>query len=323
MATPNTNYDDILTSTLRLRSEVAFDNMSNHNALLRRLKKNGNIKKLKGGTYIVENLRYQENANFKNYSGYETLDVTPSNILTAAEFSWKQCGAAVTISGLELRQNAESKTRILDLMETRILNTEETMFNQVSTQLYSAGTDSKAIGGLQLLVPDDPTTGTVGGINRATAANAFWRSKLYDFSVAGATPGSATIQTAMINLWLQTVRGIDKPDLIVADNLYWTYYWQSLTANQRFVNEDDSASAGFKALEFMQAPVIFDTGGGCPASHMYFLNTKYIYFKVHQDANFAPLDERQPVNQDAIIKPIILQSNMTLSNAARQGVIIA
>ena len=76
---------------------------------------------------------------------------------------------SVSISGLEELQNSGSE-RVIDLLESRIKNAERTMANNVSNDLYSDGTASggKQIGGLQHIIADAPSTGTVGGINRAT-----------------------------------------------------------------------------------------------------------------------------------------------------------
>lgn len=322
MASPN--LTEIVTTTLRKRSKKLSDNVSDNTALLMRLKEKGNNRLISGGRTIVEELEYAENSTYKRYSGYETLDISPSDVFTAAEFNWKQAAVAVTISGLEGLQNNGSEA-VIDLLESRIKNAERTMINNLSADVYSDGTadGGKQIGGLQSLIADDPTTGTVGGINRATYS--FWQNQTYDFSDESATPGSDTIQTAMNTLYLECSRNKDRPDLIVADDVYFRYYWESLQANQRFTNES-MAAAGFDNLKFMGADVVFDggQGGDCPASHMYFLNTDYIKFKTHRDRNMVPLgDDRFATNQDATVKLIGWAGNMCMSNAALQGVIKA
>lgn len=322
MASPN--LSEIVTTTLRKRSKKLADNVSDNTALLMRMKDKGNNRLVSGGRTLAQELEYAENSTYKRYSGYETLDISPSDVFTSAEFNWKQSAVSVSISGLEQLQNNGSE-QVIDLMESRIKNAERTFINNLSADCYSDGTadGGKQVGGLQLLVADDPTTGTVGGIDRSSWS--FWQNQLYDFSVASATPGSDTIQTAMNQLYLDCSRNKDRPDLIVADNVYFRYYWESLQANQRFTN-DKLAAAGFDNLKFMGADVVFDGGqsGDCPASHMYFLNTDYLHFKAHKDRNMVPLgDERHATNQDAMVKLIGWAGNMTLSNAALQGVIIA
>ena len=321
MASPN--LSEIVTTTLRNRSGKLADNVSKNNALLYRLNKRGNVKPVDGGRTIVQELEYAENGTFRRYSGYETLNIAPSDVFTAAEFDWKQAAVAVSISGLEQLQNSGTE-KVIDLLESRIKNAERTMMNNLSADCYSDGTadGGKQIGGLQLLVADDPTTGTVGGINRATWT--FWRNQAFDATTDGGAAATASnIQSYMNRMWLKLVRGTDRPDLIVADNNYFRLYWESLQAIQR-ITSDDMAKAGFSSLKFMDADVVFDGGfgGNAPDDHMYFLNTNYINLRPHKDRNMVPLDpDRFSVNQDAMVKLTAWAGNMTLSNAFLQGVL--
>lgn len=319
MATPN--LTEIVTTTLRNRTKKLADNVSDNNALLARLKKRGNIKLKSGGRNLVQELDYAENSTFKRYSGYETLDISPSEVLTAAEFDWKQAAVAVSISGLEQLQNS-GRDAVIDLLDARITNAERTMMNQISADIYSDGTasSSKQIGGLQLLVADDPTTGTVGGINRATYS--FWRNQVFDATTDGTATSASTIQGNMNGLYVQLIRGTDKPDLVIADNTYYEYYLNSLQLIQR-IADSDMANLGFQTVKYLGSDVVLDggVGGNCPASHMYFLNTNYIHFCTHRDRNFSVLEpDRFAVNQDAMVKLIAWAGNMTLSNASLQGV---
>lgn len=314
---------EIVTTTLRNRSGKLADNVSNNNALLLRLREKGHKKPVSGGRTIVQEIEYAENGTYTRYSGYETLNISPSDVFTAAEFDWKQAAVAVSISGLEQLQNS-GRDAVLDLLESRIANAERTMINSMSTDIYSDGTASggKQIGGLQLLVADTGQS-TVGGISSTTYA--WWRNQVYDFSTAAVTPSAATIQTAMNTLYLACARGNDRPDLIVADNTYFRYYWESLQSIQRITNEK-MAAAGFDNLKFMGSDVVFDGGqdGAAPSSHMYFLNSNYLFYRPHRDRDMVPLgDERFATNQDASVKLIAWAGNMTVSNRAVQGVIVA
>ena len=241
MASPN--LSEIITTTLRNRSGKLADNVTKNNAILARLSSKGRVKPASGGRTIVQELEYAENSTFMYYSGYEPLNVSPSDVITAAEFDWKQAAVAVTISGLEQLQNA-SEEKVIDLLESRISTAEKTMSNQISTGMYGDGTlfSGKAIGGLQLLVADAPGTGTVGGINRLTYT--FWRNYV---NAAGALT-SANIQAAMNTTYLNISRGRDHPDLIIADNTYYKLYLESLQTIQRVTNTE-MATAGFDNLD--------------------------------------------------------------------------
>lgn len=245
-------------------------------------------------------------------------------MFTAAEFNYAQAACAVSISGLEMLQNS-GKEAIIDLLESRISNAEKTLVNNIAADCYSDGTadGGKQIGGLQLLVDNTPSTGTVGGIDASTTLGSFWRNIAVDSGVATA----ATIQASMNQTSLQLVRGTDKTDLIVADTNYYALYLASLQAIQRITSEE-MAGAGFTSLKYYggggSADVVLDGGygGACPTNTMYFLNTDYIFFRPHADRNFVPIgDDRFATNQDAMVKLIGFAGNMTVSNRRLQGVL--
>jgi hypothetical protein len=329
---PSPNLSEIVTTTLRNRTGKLADNMTKNIALLNRMSKRGTIKPVSGGRTIVQELNYAENVTYQRYSGYEVLNISPSDVFTAAEFDWKQAAVNVTISGLEGDVINTGSEAIIDLLASRISNAEDTMRNGLWADLYSNGTASggKQIGGLQLLVADDPTTGIVGGINRATWD--FWQNqKFQTTSDGGSAASAANIQGFMNSLYLQCVRGNDKPDLILADINYYQFYLNSLQAIQR-ITSDEMGQAGFTSLKFMDADVVLDGfgagaagvagmgAGGCPTNHMYMLNTKYIHWRPHRNRNIVPLESVSSINQDAMVKPIVWAGNMTLSNAFLQGV---
>ena len=316
-ASPNSTYTEIVTTTLAGYSKTMADNVTNNNALLRHIDSNGNKSPATGRT-IVQELEYATNSTTKWYSGYEVLDTSTSNVFTAAEFNYKQLAGNVVISGLEQVENSGPE-QIFNLLKSRIRNLEKSLKNTMATALYAdgTGTDSKELGGLQLIVPG--TVGnTVGGINSTTYS--FWQNQVYDFSTEGVTASATTIQTAMNTLWLACIRGADRPDVIVGDTNYFGFYWSSLQTNQRFTS-DESASAGFMNLMFMDAPVYYDDQ--CPTNKIYMLNTDYLFLRYAEGREFVPLGEKASVNQDALVMPVAWAGNMAVSNRARQGVIQA
>ena len=316
---PNVNFTEIVTTTLRNRAKSIADNVSNSNALLQRISQKGNISLKDGGRTIVRELDYAENATFQYYSGFETLNVAASDVLTAAEFEWKQAAVNVVASGLETRIQNSGTNAILDLLEARIRNAERTMSNKISEGVYSDGTGSsgKQITGLQALVALSPSTGTVGGIDRAT--NTWWQNQSSG-DVANVFASAALLESEMADLWIECSRGGDKPDLIVFDQVAFKAFWTSLTPYQRFA-DPNTAVKGFQTLKYMSADVVLDHDSGIRASTGYFLNTDYIFWDVHSGTNMAVQERKEPVNQDAIVVPILWAGNLTLSNASLQGVI--
>ena len=321
MAAPN--ISEALTMTIENRTRELADNMSENTALLSRLKQRGNNMPFSGGVTIRHELEYAENPTYKRYSGYEVLDTSAAEVFTSAEFDIKQAAISVKISGLEQLQNA-GREQMIDLLTSRVKNAEKTMLNNLSADIYSDGTadGGKQVGGLQAIV-SDTGGGTVGGIDSSTWT--FWKNYVFDFSNNSLTPGSSTIQQAMNTAFLNLTRNRDKPDLIVADNTYFEYYWRSLQSIQRITTES-RAAAGFRELEFMGAPVIADggLGGDAPSAHMYLLNTDSIHYRPHRDRDMVLIGgDRMSINQDAIIRLVGWAGNMTVGNRSLQGCIVA
>ena len=166
MAYPNPDIGDIVATTIESRSKKAADNITRRNALLNRMQKRGNVQPFSGGTKLFEEIEYAQNSTVQWYSGYEQLNVAPSQIFTAAEYPIRQAAVAVSISGLEQLQNNGAE-QMIDLIEGRIRNAENTLTALISYGIYSDGTTPKSINGLRQLVATNPQN-SVGGIDGTT-----------------------------------------------------------------------------------------------------------------------------------------------------------
>ena len=330
MAFPNVT--DIVATTIESRSKKIADNVTNNNALLAKLEQRGNIKTISGGSTILEELSFAENNNAGWYSGYDLLPVAAQDVISAAQFALKQAAVPVTISGLEMLQNA-GKEQMIDLLDGRITVAESTMSNMLTQGVYSDGTGygGKTIVGLEAVVPANASgtsapiaTGTYGAIDRATWL--FWRP--YSSHPTTALT-AATIQGAMNDVWSKLIRGSDRPDLIVMDNFMWSIYIASLQANQRF-NGTEVAKLGFPTLKYMDADVVLDGGLYFPSSAFgagavtktaYFLNTKYLKWRPHAQRNMVALapNKRYAINQDAEVTILAWAGALTCSGQAFQG----
>lgn len=321
MAFPNVT--DIVATTIESRSRKLADNVTKNNALLARLNERGNIRPVSGGSMIFEEISYAENGNTGWYSGYDLLPVAAQDVISAAQYDFKQAACPVVISGLDQLKNA-GKQQFIDLLEGRIKVAESSMMNLLAAGVYSDGTGAggKQIGGLDASVPVNPAVGVYGGIDRATWA--FWRSKS---TTMGAVATNLTIQPAMNAMWASLVRGMDRPDLIVVDNFMWQIYMASLQAQQRFVGTSTNATLGFPTIKYMDADMVLDggIGGFAVTKTMYFLDSKYIFFRPHSERNMVPLapNRRYAINQDAEVQILAWAGNMTASGTQFQGRLIS
>jgi hypothetical protein len=140
MAFANSSISDIIATNIQSRSGELADNVTNNNALLRRLKERGNVKTFSGGNVILQEIMYNASTtnNTNSYSGYEVLNVGQNSPISAAQFSITQYAAAVTISGLEMIQNS-GKEAIIDLLDGRMSVAEAQLANRISGDLYGDG----------------------------------------------------------------------------------------------------------------------------------------------------------------------------------------
>lgn len=325
MVSPNAIFTEIVSTTFRNHAKEIADNFSNHNALYRKMAKKGKTRSESGGYSIVQPLEYAANGTYQRYSGFDVLNVSQSDVFTAAEFNWRQIAINVVSSGYEMRVNAGPQ-RIANLAKARIKNAINTFANNFSADMYADGTLTNQIDGLQKMVADTPTN-TVGGINAGTWA--FWQNKVQSAAAplqgGGAiTPSAVTgvMESLMLPLLIELTRNNDKPDLIVSSNDYFQFYEGGLVSNKRYMDSDE-ANGGFMALQYHGIPVIFDGVSGMAASRMYFLNTNYLEMVTHSDANMTVMDEAKPYNQDAVVVPILWMGNMVCSNRSLQGIVKA
>ena len=328
MSLPHSTFTELVSTTLRNHKGDMSDNVTNHNALLRALNKKGRKVFEDGGNSLVCGLDYQENGTFQRFSGYDALNIAASDVITSAEYNWKNSVVNVTAAGDEIRKNSGSKTRIMNLVEERVNNAVRTMKNNTSTDVYSDGTLSNQINGLQAICPDT-AGGSLGGIDGDTWT--FWQSVVQSAAApltgSSITLSESTFEKFMRQAYIAATRGEDMPDLLLLDNNYYELFEGSQVSNKRYTTDTnlskDKASAGFVSLKYKSADVYHDGGSGIPASHGFFVNTDYLKYVCHTDADMSEIPEQRSINQDAVVIPMITMHNITCSNRSLQAVLKA
>ena len=303
----NSNFDQLLSTTIANYRDQLTDNVFNARPLTNHLMENGRLRMVDGGTKIVEPLIYGENGTVGPYAGYDTITLTPQEGISAAEFEWRQYAASIAISGIEEAKN-NGEAAIINLLEAKIMQAEESMREAFNQMFFSDGTGNSGKDWLGLAAIVD-SAGTVGGINRATAGNEFWRS--YEEGSAGAL-SLADMATAYNTVSV----GNDHPDMVLTTQTLFEKY-ESLLQPQLRYTDAKTADAGFQNLLFKSAPVTYDVH--CQSGTMYFLNSKYLTLVGHSGKWFAQTDFVRPENLDARYALIMCYGNLTCRNAAKQG----
>lgn len=307
------NYDALTALTRKKYIPKIVDNFFESNPLLVYLKKRQ--KTFPGGHKIVEPLVYGELDGVKSYSLYDTIDYDTNIPVSAAEFVPKNVVAPIIISKDEELKNA-GETQVKNLLKSKIEIMEKTLKKDVTAMLYSDGTGNggKDITGLKAAIAND---NVYGGIDRNTYD--WWKAVITSNNPS--SPGSAATLDLnnMVRLFLKLSDGNDQPDLILCGVATWHEYYKQVEAKTQLQTKlgKEMANYGFQTLEFMGKPIIADLN--CPEGIMYFLNSKYMKWRVHKDANFATTKFRNDDTRLAKKQEILLTGNLTINNSRKFG----
>ena len=305
----NSNFDNLLTTTLANYRKTLTDNVFTARPLTYTLMEKGRIRMLNGGTKIVEPLIYGLNDTVGSYSGYDSIALTPQTGISAAEFEWRQYAASISISGIEEAKN-NGDAEIINLLEAKIMQAEESMREGFNEMFFADGTgnSSKDWNGLDNLVDN---TGTVGNIDSSTYT--WWKSYKE-------TTATALTLAQMATAYNSVSVGNDHPDTLLTTQLLFEKYEALLQPNLRYT-DTKTADAGFQNLLFKAAPVMYDTG--CTAGTFFFLNSKYLTLVGHSDKWFSQTAFISPEDTDARYALIMCYGNLTVRNRAKQGKLTA
>lgn len=317
MASTAAQFVEIATMTISKYSKKLANNVLQSNALFGKLYDKKRI--VSGGKDLQFSIKYKENTNVMSFKDYDKLVIDATEQFCEAKYDWAAYNVAIVFSDFEMAKNS-GEERMMDLIKSRIQAAEEDLTNRLNDDLYLDGTgnDNKNILGLAALVADTPTTGIVGGIDRAV--DTWWQSK---YKVATGAWGSAT------NLYgrkdtdylFTTIRvGKSVPDLM----LMGSYAFRGLKAELESVergNTDFKARKnwGFVDLNFNGMDGVYDEA--CPAGKEYLINTDYMQLTVHNQYNFKPIPAQRPDDQASFVQHIRTFLQLTTDRSAAHGVI--
>src|SRR5690606_22692940 len=125
-----------------------------------------------GGTTILVPVEYAQNSAGDWYSGAETLDVSDTDVITAAEFEWKQNFDNISITRRYELINSGDAAKIR-FVASKVKNAEKSIKKKIYEAMWSDGSDAKSIVGIRKFVA---TSETYGGISQTD--NSWWRAQV-------------------------------------------------------------------------------------------------------------------------------------------------
>jgi len=301
------SYDQISAITQKKFIPKLVDNIFDSDPLLKRAKEKGWYETIDGGTSVIYPLNYAQATAEGWFQGAETLSNTDNDVITGAEYNWKQRYVSIVVTRRDELINS-GDAQIVDFVKSKVQIAEKTMADKLCDGLYNAGTDSKAIAGLRSIVDN---ANTVGGIDQS--AYSWWQSQ-EDSSTTTLT--IAALQTMHTALSINN----EGPTVILATRANYNRLYALLQPQQRFTS-GDKADAGFSSLMFNGVPFI--AGSKVPSGHIFMLNEKYLHLAAHKDEDMRFSKFQEPNNQAVKVAKVYWMGVFGTDNARMHGKLTA
>jgi len=293
MAVLNTVLHSVLTKS---RKKLIMASLQSH-ALMAWAFASKRVETEDGGRNITNPITLGRNPNVTSTEYFNTVPVAQTDEFNTLEYTWSRVVGTVIISDQEQDEN-KGDTAIFKLLKAKMEVLEESIKEKFSDYLYGAGAGTDPMG-LQALIPDDPTTGTIAGLSRAETQ---LRTSAYDFS---GTLDATNIEEAMDDVLLDLTVGTEKPDLILAGR-NWIRAYRAAVRDKLVVNLSDlkkggasgMVDLGFGGVAHDNIPMVYDEN--CPVNKAYFINSKYLRLHILKGVNMKVKELSSPWTMDAV-----------------------
>jgi hypothetical protein len=325
--------DNLFTTTLQLIRRRLADAIFKQNPFTFYMLARGRVKIESGGFDIREPIIYQKNPSIINFSGYDRLNVTPSQEVTEAIYQWRRKGGTVSISHEEMDKNAGAQA-IFNLLKIKVRVLEDTMREDLNSDLMRVSSlkGSKEMLGLDNFI-EQGTFGTVGGINGNTYT--WWRNQ---WDSGGA---QENIFAEFRKMYHDCSKGGKRPTLILCpQEIFEEYEKQVVTPTDDLAGGSTNAisgmlrftdtrlaDVGFDNLRFKGATMLWDEMLEDPTLRpaandravSYFIHDPSLSLTIHRRRNFAMSPFQEPYDQDARVSKVVLAGNLTANNRRNLG----
>lgn len=277
--------NSVLCTTLErpmTRKELIFAQMRS-NVLTAFLMEKKRITMENGGHEITYPLIVGRNPNVTSYQYYDELPVNRTDEFTKIRYNFARVAGTVIVSQQEEDENMGEEA-VIKIVEAKLEVLKQSISDRFGQDYFYGIGAGKDPNGLGLLIPDDPTQGVVGGIDRAE--NSYWRTLSYQF---GGMLTKDNISKAFRAVFMDskaTENG--KFDGIICGRKIFDMYSDFLEDKAQLAAPSTQpltgvADWGFEALRYRNTPIMHDPN--CPDDKAYFINTKYLRLHVMKNVN--------------------------------------
>jgi len=304
-----------------LVSKKISDNVTEHIPVFSHMDRTGR-KEYESGGDCYEPLVLMDLPTGEAYTGSTPLKTAQTDTTRRAKYERKQIHVPILVTGTELLRSAgNGETALVNYMETQLDQARLGMINTLagtSVGIQSSQSDSDlGITGLATLITSTPTSGTVGGLSRATYDK--WRQKVNAVATGWNTDGLISLSA----LFLDTMRGDESAGLITMTSAGFANFIRSLQGTITYNMPNGPATApvdlGFPGINYFGATVLCDYYQ--PSNTAYLLNTKYLKLLVAKDRDMSIRPFLSDYNSDSECARLYWAGNLICSALSRQGLL--
>ena len=294
---------------------------------------------------VVENIRKTYGSNFAWAYGEDPVVFNKRNTTEQAAFPWRRAVDGLYLdydrlfgNGIKVREGQRGayrleqneKIQLLNLLDEQMEALRLGFMEKLDFELHRNGAaDPDAIVGLDTLVSIAPATGTVGGLDRATAT--YWRNYA-ETGISTASVGN--LAQRMELAWRSCIRNGGSPDFILAGGDFIDAYRKEITvtnnANAGSVKTLDAGVGSgvntglyFKGVEIIWDPN-FETLQALEAplvswnKRCYFINSKFMKYR---DDDMDIVTPVRPHDTLAMYAMVNLRCVLSISRANAHAVL--
>lgn len=279
---------------------------------------------------------------FAGYSEDDALVYTQSQNVLRAEYNWYEHHAGLELSWTELKKDgitimdsqkerehsdAESVRTTTGVLKNRIEDFGESWARAFQLTCWLNGSqDAKAMPGVLALLTDTPSTGTTGGLSRATYPA--WRHRtLIGANKIGASPTDQTLSKALRSEVRQLRRYGGKPDTILCGSNFYDALESEVTekgvyTQEGFVNEGKTdmgvAQIRMRGVgQFQYEPSLDDLGLGKRA---YFIDSNHLKLYPMQNEDNKVLHPERPYNAAVYLQSMTWTGGLCVNQLNCHGI---
>jgi len=212
------------------------------------------------------------------------------------------------------------KAKLQDYAERKVENTKKTLIDKFNTDLIIQNGDPRSINAIESLIAEDPTTGTLGGLNRSGSTHL--QNQTRDCSGLTTTTSLVDEMERMFNICGEYKGGgRSNVDLILTSRkLYQDYKRIARSMGILEFNSTPRADLGVGNVTFNGVEMFYDPA--MPDDKMYFLNTDTMEFYYDPMAWFemTPWKNVKGSKLDRTAQ-IVCRGNLVLEHAPKNGVL--